>query len=295
MNTSDTFFRSVEFAELTLRVADIARVGTFYESELGFHRLSGGAHEARFSPTGAEPALIALEHAPSAAARPRGAAGLFHVALLYPNRPALARIFTRLVANGFRLGAADHGVSEALYLSDPEGNGLELYVDRPVGEWPPAAGDDGQVAMFTEALDAASLMSAVVPTTGPLMAPETRIGHIHLSVSKLDRAEAFYRDVLGFPVRQRDYPGARFFGRDGYHHHFGTNTWQTRAPSLPGALGLSRFSLRFTVDAERRHVVDLASDAGRLRRSGDTQVVLDDFDGLEVVIEGARAGAGVTV
>src|SRR6478736_5706063 len=139
MNTSDAFFRSVEFAELTLRVADIARVGAFYESELGFHRVSGGAHEARFSPTGAEPALIALEHAPSAVARPRGAAGLFHVAFLYPNRAALSRIFTRLVANGFRLGAADHGVSEALYLSDPEGNGLELYADRRSPDGPPDA------------------------------------------------------------------------------------------------------------------------------------------------------------
>ena len=294
MNTSDAFFRSVEFAELTLRVADVARVGAFYEADLGFHRIGGSAQEARFSPTGAEPALIVLEHAPSAAARPRGTAGLFHVALLYPNRAALARIFTRLVANGFRLGAADHGVSEALYLSDPEGNGLELYVDRPVGEWPPAVAD-GQVAMFTEALDATSLMSAVAPTAGPLMAPETRIGHIHLSVSKLESAEAFYRDVLGFPVRQRDYPGARFFGRDGYHHHFGTNTWQTRTPALGGALGLSRYSLRFAVEAERRHVVDLASDAGRLRWSGDARSVLDDFDGLEVVIEGARAGVGVTV
>jgi catechol 2,3-dioxygenase len=138
-------------------------------------------------------------------------------------------------------------------------------------------------------------MAAVTPTFGPLMAPDTRIGHIHLSVSALDRAEKFYRDVLGFPVRQRDYPGARFFGRDGYHHHFGTNTWQTRAPALGGSLGLCRYSLRFSVEAERRHVVDLASDAGRLRRSGDVRAVLDDFDGLEVVIEGARAGVGVTV
>jgi catechol 2,3-dioxygenase len=294
MNTSDAFFRSVEFAELTLRVADVARVGAFYESELGFHRIKDDAREARFSPTGAEPALIVLEHAAAAAPRPRGTAGLFHVAFLYPNRAALARVFTRLVANGLRLGAADHGVSEALYLADPEGNGLELYVDRPVGQWPPP-GADGQVAMFTEALDATSLMSAVAPTLGPLMAPETRIGHVHLSVSALDRAEAFYRDVLGFPVRQRDYPGARFFGRDGYHHHFGTNTWQTRTPAVAGALGLSRFSLRFAVDAERRHVVDLASDAGRLCHSGDARDVLNDFDGLEVVIEGARAGVGVTV
>ena len=156
MNTSDAFFRSVEFAELTLRVADIARVGAFYESELGFHRVSGGAHEARFSPTGAEPALIALEHAPSAVARPRGAAGLFHVAFLYPNRAALSRIFTRLVANGFRLGAADHGVSEALYLRDPDNNGVELYWDRPADQWPRDA--EGKLAMFNQSLDLDDLL-----------------------------------------------------------------------------------------------------------------------------------------
>jgi catechol 2,3-dioxygenase len=294
MNTSDAFFRSVEFAELTLRVADLARVGSFYEEELGFHRITSGSHEARYSATGAEPALLVLEHAPSAPPRPRAAAGLFHVALLYPNRPALARIFTRLVSNGIRLGASDHGVSEALYLSDPEGNGLELYVDRPIGRWPPAAAD-GQVAMFTEALDAASLMAAVAPAPGPWMAPGTRIGHIHLSVSALDHADAFYRGVLGFPVRQKDYPGARFFGRDGYHHHFGTNTWQTRAPSTPGTLGLARFSVRFALDAERLHVVNLASDAGRLRESAETRAVLQDFDGLEVLVDSARAGVGVTV
>src|SRR5262245_39460497 len=146
MNTSDVFFRSVEFAELTLRVADLPRVGSFYEEELGFRRIAFGSHEARYSATGAEPALLVLEHAPSAPAQPRGAAGLFHVALLYPNRAALARIFKHLVANGIRLGASDHGVSEALYLSDPEGNGLELYVDRPIGQWPPPSAD-GQVAM----------------------------------------------------------------------------------------------------------------------------------------------------
>jgi catechol 2,3-dioxygenase len=294
MNTSDAFFRSVEFAELTLRVADVPRVGAFYEADLGFRRISGGSNEARFSATGAEPALVVLEHAPSAPARPRGSAGLFHVAFLYPTRGALAQTFRRLVGKGLSLGAADHGVSEALYLSDPEGNGIELYVDRPVGEWPPSA-TDGQVAMYTEALDAGSLMAEITPSTGPSVAPRTRIGHIHLSVSALDRADAFYRTVLGFPIRQRDYPGARFFGRDGYHHHFGTNTWQTRAPAVPGALGLARFSVRFAVDAERRHVVNLASDAGRLRSSGELRAVLDDFDGMEVIVEAATSAAGVGV
>jgi catechol 2,3-dioxygenase len=291
MNTSDAFFRSVGFAELTLRVADLPRVAAFYESELGFHRIDATAHQARFSPTGDEPALIVLEHDPDAAPRPRGAAGLFHVALLYPTRATLARVFNGLVSKGFRLGASDHGVSEALYVSDPEGNGLELYVDRPIGQWPPAT-TDGRVAMYTEALDAASLLAAVAPTPGPLMAPETRIGHVHLSVSSLERADAFYRSVLGFPVRQSDYPGARFFARDGYHHHFGTNTWQTRAPAVPGSLGLARYTVRFTLDAERRHIVNLASDAGRVTWSDQARAVVTDFDGLEVVVDSAGSLPG---
>jgi catechol 2,3-dioxygenase len=146
--------------------------------------------------------------------------------------------------------------------------------------------------MFTEALDAASLLAAVAPMPGPLMAPETRIGHIHLSVSSLDRADTFYRSVLGFVVRQSDYPGARFFARDGYHHHIGTNTWQTRAPALPGCLGLARYTVRFTLEAERRHIVNLATDAGRLMSSDQSRALLTDFDGLEVVVDGAGSLRG---
>lgn len=294
MNTSDAFFRSVEFAELTLRVADLSRVAAFYESQLGFQRIGESGHVLRLSPTGAEPALLVLEHAPEALACPRGTAGLFHVAFLYPTRTALARILRRLMESGIRVGAADHGVSEALYLSDPEGNGLELYVDRPVGEWPPST-TEGQVAMYTEALDATSLLAAVAATPGPWLPPDTRIGHIHLSVSSLQRAAEFYETMLGFPVRQRDYPGARFFGRDGYHHHIGANTWQTRAPATKGALGLARFGVHFAMEAARHHAVGLAGDAGRVRDTGPTRAVLEDFDGLEVIVERATAGRRVGV
>ena len=292
MNASDAFFWSVEFGELTLRVADLARVATFYEQQLGFRRIDQSDGTVRLSPTGGEPALLVLEHAPAAAERQRGTAGLFHVAFLYPTRASLGHVLHRLLEGGVRMGASDHGVSEALYLTDPEGNGLELYVDRPVGEWPASAAD-GQVAMFTEALDGASLLAAVAPSTGPLLPPDTRIGHIHLSVSSLDRAEDFYKTLLGFPVRQRDYPGARFFGRDGYHHHLGTNTWQTRAPAAPGALGLVRFTVRFTVERDHQHVVNLAGDLKRLTSQSGNRAVLADYDGLEVVAEGANREVGV--
>ena len=143
---------------------------------------------------------------------------------------------------GMPIGAADHGVSQALYLSDPEGNGIELYVDRPPGEWPPAQ-PDGQVQMFTDALNFNPLLEAAARTDGPLMPPSTRIGHVHLDVASLAHAEAFYAGALGLAVRQRSYPGALFLARDDYHHHLGANVWRTRAPAADEALGLAHVRL----------------------------------------------------
>ncbi len=171
-------------------------------------------------------ALLVLQAAPDAPPRPRGAAGLFHVAFLYPDRTALARALRRLLELDVPIGSADHGVSEAIYLSDPEGNGIELYADRPPEAWPPR-GPDGQVTMYTEALDIPAVLT-LAHEPGPLLPPATRIGHVHLSVADLGHAERFYGDALGFAVTQRSYPGALFLGRDGYHHHVGANTWRSR-------------------------------------------------------------------
>jgi catechol 2,3-dioxygenase len=207
------------------------------------------------------------------------------VAFLFPDRAALGRIFARLIEEDVRLGAADHGVSEALYLSDPEGNGLELYADRPHSEWP-AAHTDGQVAMFTEALDAPSLLAAGQDGVGPRMPADARIGHIHLSVSSLDKADAFYESILGFAVRQRDYPGARFYGRNGYHHHLAANTWQSQNAASPGALGLSRFSVTLSDPAP---LVERARVAGLAMKERDGGTLLQDFDGIDVAVDRLEA------
>jgi catechol 2,3-dioxygenase len=131
------FFQSVEIDRLTLRVADLAHVQAFYEDVLGFDRLPAPAGAAALAPSGATSALVILEAAPDAPARPRGGAGLFHVAFLYPDRAALARVLQRVLDLGVSIGSADHGVSEAIYLSDPEGNGIELYADRTRGRCRP--------------------------------------------------------------------------------------------------------------------------------------------------------------
>jgi catechol 2,3-dioxygenase len=278
---SDDFFQSVQLDVVTLRVADLERTRAFYERGLGFQARETADGVLTLSPDGGAP-LIELESSPSAPARRPGSAGLFHVALLFPSRRPLGRMLSHLMRSGVRIGSADHGVSEALYLADPEGNGLELYVDRPVAAWP-AADAGGQVTMFTDALDLASLSAAGAGAPDPLLPAGVRIGHMHLSVSSLDRAEEFYGERLGFAVRQRTYPGALFLARDGYHHHLGTNTWHSRNAVTPGSRGLVRFGMRFS-DARERDQILSGTRAHVTGPGPHGGTLLRDFDGIEIEI-----------
>jgi len=273
------FFRTVQLTDLTLRVADLAHVQAFYQDVLGFARVPGSPAGVALAPPGAARPLVVLNAAPDAPPRARGAAGLFHVALLYPDRAALARALQRVLDLGVPVGSADHGVSEAIYLSDPEGNGIELYADRPEQDWPgPTAG--GQVTMFTEALDIPALLT-LGRTPGPVLPAATRIGHVHLSVTDLGNAERFYGEALGFPVTQRGYPGALFLGRDGYHHHIGANTWRSRQSAVPGTLGLAEFTARLAPGAFD-DVNARVEAAGQVRERSDGVLLAQDADGLTV-------------
>jgi catechol 2,3-dioxygenase len=158
----------------------------------------------------------------------------------------LARAIRRVVdADWSFTGASDHLVSEAMYLNDPEGNGIEIYRDRPREEWRRSA--TGELAMATLPLDVDSVIGELggSPDPAPVAAPATHIGHVHLQVADLDDAEAFYSGVLGFDVMVRGYPGALFVSAGGYHHHLGLNTWAgTGAPPPPsGARGLDHFEI----------------------------------------------------
>lgn len=278
---SESFFQSVQLGKVTLRVADLNRTRAFYEGVLGFHAVQVAERQVTLS-AGNDAPLIELEWAPSAPARQPGSAGLFHVALLFPTRRSLGRMLGNLTGAGIRIGSADHGVSEALYLADPESNGLELYVDRPAAEWP-AADADGQVTMYTGALDLASLAAAGAGASDPLLPPGLRIGHMHLAVSSLVRAEEFYGQRLGFAVRQRTYPGALFMARDGYHHHLGANTWHSRTAATAGARGLVRFGMRLSDPRERDRLLENAP-AHVVGRGPHGGTLLKDFDGIEIEI-----------
>jgi catechol 2,3-dioxygenase len=215
----------------------------FYERALGL-QLHDRDGDVAVLGAGGEDLLVLVEEAGAA---PGGRhAGLFHFALLFPTRTELARAVLRLASTGTRIeGASDHGVSEAIYLRDPDDNGIELYVDRPRAEWPPPRHAGDLVDMFTIALDMEDLMREVEGEEPREHAgPGPTVGHVHLHVGDVERGLAFYRDVLGFEVMGR-LPSAAFVSAGGYHHHLGFNTWlgPDVKPLPPNTAGLRHWTV----------------------------------------------------
>ncbi len=246
MSTDATAIRG-----LTLNVADPDRIKGLYEGVLGFQSGVDADGTVTLAPPGGGSPLLSLRKAVAEKEGAPRTAGLYHVAYLFPSRAALGAALSRIIAADYPLqGAADHIVSEALYLADPEGNGIELYVDRPRAEW---QWKGKQVAMATDPLDLRSLLEEAKAswTGGDALPKETVIGHMHLQIGDLRQGEEFYNGVLGFDVTQRSYPGALFLSVGGYHHHIGLNTWGGRGipPRREGEMGIASF--RISVPASR--------------------------------------------
>jgi catechol 2,3-dioxygenase len=222
-----------------LTIGDLSRSIRFYEAHLGFTLHRRDDRTARLGAGG--PDLLVLTQCEQAP-RVRGTTGLYHFAILVPSRGDLARALRRLVETDTVMqGAADHGVSEALYLADVDGNGIEIYRDRPRAEWPIVG---GRLQMGADPLDFDDLLTTSGGAeSGAGLARGTVIGHVHLHVSRLDEAQRFYVDVLGFELMQRYGPSALFVSAGGYHHHVGLNTWAGvgAPPPPPGAIGLKHF------------------------------------------------------
>ncbi|WP_435094221.1 VOC family protein [Halorubrum sp. N11] len=266
-----------------LRVADLDETTAFYRDVVGLAVLDRDDDRATLGV--AETPLLVLERDPDSPERGPTDAGLFHTAFRVPSRAALGEALAR-VRDRWRLdGASDHLVSEALYLDDPEGNGVEIYRDRPREEWP--ADDDGTIRMATEPLDIEGVAGATGDSAfADRVPPSTDVGHMHLEVTSLSAFEAVYVDGLGFEVGMTG-PNVRFVAAGGYHHHLGANTWQGRTTPA-GGRGLAWFEVvvpdATAVEAVRDRLDAVAVD-------GDIEFVVDeredgiavtDADGIEI-------------
>ena len=277
--------------QVHLRVADLDRSLAFYRDMLGYHVEDFGIRSVKLVPRPGALPHFRLDEVPGVSPKPWKMAGLFHAAIRMPSRPDLARTIKRLVDHRWPVpGTADHGVSEAFYLNDPDGNGLEIYADRPRDQWPYR---DGSLQMVSDPLDLESLFSTIVDdtdTSGSM--PETSdIGHVHLQVSDLARAEHFYADILGFDVVQRSYGGALFVSAGGYHHHVGLNVWAGR--NVPGPADNVAGLIGFTVLVPDHDTLTAIGD--RLQQAGIRCEDMADPDGSPFVATHDQDGIGVVL
>jgi catechol 2,3-dioxygenase len=245
-----------------LTVSNLERSLSFYQNSLGFklHRRDSTAGTAWLGAGGSD--LLVLTEL-TGAKHPHGTTGLYHFAILVPSRLELAHLLKRIAETRTPVqGFADHLVSEAIYLPDPDGNGIEIYHDRPRAEWRDA---DGNFRMGTDPLDIDGVLSELDSGDDERsersewngLDPATTLGHMHLHVRSIPEAKAFYCDVLGFDLMM-NIGSALFVSAGGYHHHLGLNTWQGvgAPPPPPGSVGLRCFTVRLPNNAELDKVLD---------------------------------------
>ena len=243
---------ATRLGRVRLQVADLARSLEYYETVLGLRTLSSGPATASLGAHDDSRVLVELHERRDA--RPAGhpaRLGLYHFAILLPDRPSLGRFVRHLADRSIRAGASDHLVSEALYLTDPDGLGIEVYADRPRETWRRVG---RELMMATDPIDMIGLTKAAGSEQWVGMPAGTVMGHVHLHVGDIATSAAYFSESLGFDRMVWHYPGALFLGAGGYHHHLGTNTWAgagARRPSeddaqllewtieLPDAAGVS--------------------------------------------------------
>ncbi|HMS64598.1 MAG TPA: VOC family protein [Ignavibacteria bacterium] len=280
---------NTKIQSVDLRVKDLNESLKFYSELLGFKIISRSDKLSLLSADGELPYLVKLFEDKNAEVRGHNSAGLFHIAFRFKNRKELARVFMRLFNNNVKFqGFSDHLVSEAIYLSDPDNNGIELYTDKPAAEW---KWEMGQVIMDTLPLDLSKITAELDdPEIWNGIDPETDIGHIHLNVTDLFKSEKFYSLILGLNVTSSLYPGAVFYSAGGYHHHIGTNIWKSRngKPVNIKSEGLINFTIKIPDEKYINSIFEKAKEEGLLlenRDGNDSELLIKDFDGNVMKIE----------
>ena len=281
---------ATRLGRVRLQVGDLERSEAFYSRVLGLEAVDRSVGGAVLRAPGGTEALVELVARPGARPlSPRGRPGLYHYALLLPDRAELGRFAAHLAEIGHRFGSADHRVSEALYLTDPDGLGIEVYADRPRARWSRSEG--GHLVMTTEPLDLADLTAAAGGRSFRGLSPDTVVGHIHLHVADLGEAAHFYHEALGFDKTVWNYPGALFLSAGGYHHHVGTNTWAAAAsPAGPDDARLLSWTLIVPTSAELEEATASLTSAGfRVEDVGGRRLTMDPSG---TAVELVAAGEG---
>ena len=250
---------ATEVGVVHLQVSDLPRSLDYYQQVLGLRVLHDDAGGAVLAAQHDKRPLVALRSRPGVRPAQQGVFGLYHFALLLPDRAALGRFAANLGSLGVRAGMADHLVSEAFYLADPDALGIEVYADRPRHTWQFRG---SELSMTTDPLDLRSVIAAGAGEAWQGAPAGTTVGHVHLHVGRLDAAEAFYHGAIGFDKTVWSYPGALFLAAGGYHHHLGTNVWAPGPSAAPDAARLLEWELVVPSPGDVDAVARSLHDAG---------------------------------
>ncbi|QUL57322.1 VOC family protein [Paenibacillus tritici] len=262
MSVTAALPQALEIGLVQIRVSNLERSLNFYQNVIGLQILRQQGREAEMTADGKQVLLVLREIDHARILRSNSAAGLYHFAILLPDRPSLGLVLRNLINSGIHVGQGDHLVSEALYIQDPDNNGIELYRDRPRDTWKYDA--VGHVVMTTDPVDVDGLLAASEGLSWTGLPSGTVIGHVHLHVGDLAEAKRFYVDALGFTATAHYGDAAMFISAGGYHHHMGLNTWAGQgAPAAPAdAAGIDYFTLLLP---DSRDVYEVAE---RVKRAG---------------------------
>lgn len=278
---------NTKIGHIQIRVNNLERSEVFYTEVLGFKVLTRSDHTVELTVNGTEPLVILEQLAEEYVQARRAFAGLYHFAILVPDRASLGLVLRNMSQSGIQIGQGDHLVSEALYISDPDNNGIEIYRDRPRDEWEWDA--SGHVVMTTDPVDVEGLVNASADLPWNGLPADTIMGHLHFHVSDLKKAEEFYAHILGFEITCVYGGQALFAGAGGYHHHIGMNTWAgvgaLNAPKV--APGISYYTLVLPNEQSRAEVLDRVRSAGlALEQQGEAWVLKDVSDvEVKLVVE----------
>lgn len=268
-------------SHVQIKVQDLDRSLKFYQEIIGFDILERTERSAKLTADG-KTSILSLEQPEGVIPKQARTTGLYHFAILLPEKKDLANIVVHLVENGIRLGASDHHVSEALYLDDPDGNGIEIYVDRDPSEWL-WRGD--QVAMVTEPLNFEQLLTYRTPEQPWSRLPaKTVMGHIHLHVSDLMKSEEFYVKGLGFEIVLRFGGQALFMSTGKYHHHIALNTWNGVGAPQPheNSVGLKAYTVVFPDETTLNETIDNLHSIGATVTEENGKTITQDPSGNRI-------------